>query len=130
MEKRRLNKISKLIQKDLGEIIQNDARTGMKGTIISVTEVSVTDDLSIAKVYLSVFPKDRREGVVQGLKDNTPAIRNALAQKIRHQLRKIPRLSFHSDESLDYVEAIEASLKGEDENPIKNPSILDKRGKI
>ena len=81
MEKRRLNKISKLIQKDLGEIIQNDARTGMKGTIISVTEVSVTDDLSIAKVYLSVFPKDRREGVVQGLKDNTPAIRNALAQK-------------------------------------------------
>ncbi|NQX80656.1 MAG: 30S ribosome-binding factor RbfA [Flavobacteriaceae bacterium] len=130
MEKRRLNKISKLIQKDLGEIIQNDARTGMKGTIISVTEVSVTDDLSIAKVYLSVFPKDRREGVVQGLKDNTPAIRNALAQKIRHQLRKIPRLSFHSDESLDYVEAIEASLKGEDENPIKNPSILDKRGNI
>ena len=130
MEKRRLNKISKLIQKDLGEIIQNDARTGMKGTIISVTAVSVTDDLSIAKVYLSVFPKDRREGVVQGLKDNTPAIRNALAQKIRHQLRKIPRLSFHSDESLDYVEAIEASLKGEDENPIKNPSILDKRGKI
>lgn len=117
------------MQQDLVDILQAAARDGMKGVIISVTKVSVTSDLSQAKVYLSVFPSDKRDEIVEGIKSNTPAIRNEMAQKTRHQLRRMPELMFYGDDSLDYIDALNESLQGRDENPILNPEILPKRKK-
>lgn len=129
METNRQKKIAGVLQKDLVEILQNAAKDGMKGVIISVTNVSVTSDLSIAKVYISVFPQVKRTLIVEGIKSNTAAIRHELAHRTRNQLRRMPELLFYLDDSLDYIEDIDNSLSGKVDDPIKNPDILDKRFK-
>ena len=129
METQRQKKIAGIIQKDLAEILQRAATDGgMRGTIISVTKVSVTVDLSIAKVYLSIFPSKEAPAVLEGIKSNQPLIRHELAQRARHQFRRMPELIFYLDDSLDYIENIEKSLEGEDD-PIDNPDLLPRRKK-
>lgn len=129
METNRQKKIAGVLQKDLVDVLQNAAQEGMKGVIISVTKVNVTADLSVAKVYLSIFPNDKRDELIEGIKTNTALIKHELAQRTRNQLRRMPELNFYMDDSLDYIEDIDASLRGDVENPIKNPEILSKRKK-
>ena len=129
METQRQKKIAGIIQKDLAEILQRAATDGgMQGTIISVTKVSVTADLSIAKVYLSIFPSKDAASVMEGIQSNQPLIRHELAQRARHQFRRMPELIFYLDDSLDYIENIEKSLEGGDD-PIDNPDLLPRRKK-
>ncbi|MCB0438356.1 MAG: ribosome-binding factor A, partial [Mangrovimonas sp.] len=122
-------KIGALLQKDLVDILQNSAtQGGMKGVIISVSKVTVTTDLSIAKAYLSIFPKDKTNELLEGIRDNVVSIRHELARRTKNQLRRMPQLEFFIDDSVDYMDGIERSLKGLD-NPISNPGLLDKRKK-
>ena len=122
-ETNRQRKIAGVLQKDLVDVLQKAAQSGMQGVIISVSKVSVTSDLGIAKVYLSIFPSEKREELIKGIVSNTPLIRHEMAKRTRNQLRRMPELLFFGDDSLDYIEEIDKSLKGEDENPIKNPPI-------
>ena len=128
MERNRQKKIASVLQTDLVDVLQSAARSGNLGVIISVTKVNVTVDISIAKVYLSVFPTDKRESLLEGIKSNAPKIKHELAQRTRHQLRRMPELQFYIDDSLEYIDQIERSLKGLD-NPLENPDSLDKRKK-
>ncbi len=129
METQRQKKIAGIIQKDIADILQRAATDGgLRGTLISVSKVSVTTDLSIAKVYLSVFPAKDGTALLEGIKSNHSLIRHELSQRTRYQLRRVPELLFFLDDSLEYIESIEKSLKGE-ENPVKNPDLLEKRKK-
>ncbi|MFC4722808.1 30S ribosome-binding factor RbfA [Geojedonia litorea] len=128
-ESHRQKRIGGILQKDLAEVLQGAAtRGGLKGIIISVTKVNVTVDLSIAKVYLSVFPNKEAKELLKGIRSNTPLIRHELAQRTKNQLRRMPNLEFFIDDSLEYIDRIEKSLKGDD-NPIIDPNLLDKRKK-
>lgn len=130
METQRQKKIAGVIQEDIVDILQRAAIDGgLRGTLISVTKVSVTTDLSIAKVYISIFPNKDTDELMKGIKSNQPLIKHELAQRTKNQLRRVPELSFFLDDSLDYIENIEKSLKGE-ENPIENRDLLDKRKKL
>ncbi|WP_435261538.1 30S ribosome-binding factor RbfA [Tenacibaculum sp. nBUS_03] len=128
-ETNRQRKIAGVLQQDLVDVLQRAAQDGMRGVIISVSKVSVTSDLGVAKVYLSVFPSDKRDEIIEGVKSNTPLIRHEMAQRTKNQLRRMPELLFFGDDSLDYIEDIDKSLKGEDIDPIKNPDVLPKRQK-
>ncbi|TRZ46084.1 30S ribosome-binding factor RbfA [Robertkochia solimangrovi] len=129
METQRQKKIAGVLQKDLAEILQRAAKDGgMTGTLISVTKVNVTTDLSIAKVYVSIFPHDNGKELLEGMRSNQPLIKHQLALRTKNQLRRVPELEFHIDDSLEYIDRIENSLKGND-NPIQNPDLLDKRKK-
>ncbi|MDO3695387.1 30S ribosome-binding factor RbfA [Wenyingzhuangia sp. chi5] len=128
-ETNRQKKIAGVIQKDLAEVLQADARNGLRGVIISVSKVNVTADLGQAKAYLSVFPSEKRAEIIKAVNANVVGIRHELAQRTKHQLRRMPNLLFFGDDSLDYIENIDDSLKGKDVNPIYNPEILDKRKK-
>ena len=129
MESNRQKKIAGIIQKDLVDVLQRAASDGgLTGVIISVSKVSVTVDLSIAKVYLSIFPDKEAKELLEGICSNTALIRHELAQRTRHQLRRMPTLEFFNDDSLEYIDNIERSLKGED-NPIKDTDLLGKRKK-
>ena len=119
MESTRLKKVSRLLERDLGEIFQQMAKSHLKGTLLSVTKVRVTPDLSIAKTYISVFPADNAQEILAEIRDQTSQIRNELAQRVRQQLRVIPALQFYVDDTLDYQENIDRLLRGEGENPIK-----------
>lgn len=128
-ESQRQKKIGSVLQRDLVEVLQGAAtQGGMHGVLISVSKVKVTVDLSVAKVYLSIFPNNKGAELLEGIKSNTPLIKHELAQRTKHQLRRMPQLEFFIDDSLEYIDQIEKSLKGKD-NPIENPDLLDRRKK-
>jgi len=110
-------------------VLQKAAQDGMKGVIISVSKVFVTSDLGVAKVYLSIFPSEKREEIIKGVQSNAPLIRHEMSQRTRNQLRRMPELLFFGDDTLDYLEEIDKSLQGKDEDPIKNPDVLPRRQK-
>ncbi len=128
-ESQRQKKIGSLLQRDLVDILQGAAtQGGMRGVIISVSKVKVTVDLSMAKVYLSIFPNDKAEVLVTGIRSNQPFIKHELAKRTKNQLRRMPELHFFIDDSLEHIDKIEKSLKGKD-NPINNPDLLGRRKK-
>ncbi len=110
MESTRQAKISRLLQKELSEIFRlQTAKTN--GIIVSVSGVRTSPDLSVAKVYLSLFPPEQSTGVLENIKNSARSIRYELAQKVRFQLRKVPELQFYLDDTLDYLENIDSLLK-------------------
>ena len=110
MESTRQAKISRLLQKELSELFrQQTAKT--HGTLVSVSVVRVSPDLSVARAYLSIFPSDKAEAVLQSINASAKTIRYELAQKLRNDLRKTPEFSFFIDDSLDYIENIDNLLK-------------------
>lgn len=111
MDTTRQLKISRLIQKELAEYFRGTGMGLGQGTIISVTVVRISPDLSIARVYLSIFPPAQRELVLKGLESQTRSIRFDLGKKIARQVRHIPELKFFIDDSLDYAERIDQLLK-------------------
>tara|TARA_Y100000287_G_scaffold119255_1_gene95957 strand:+ start:27 stop:419 length:393 start_codon:yes stop_codon:yes gene_type:complete len=130
MESQRQKKIASVLQRDMVDVLQGAARKGgMTGIIISVTQVKVTVDLSIAKIYLSIFPIQQAKSLIDGITSNTSIIKHELAQRTKNQLRRMPHLLFYLDDSLEYINQIENSLK-EPKNPILNPDLLKKRKKI
>lgn len=128
-ESHRQKKIGGILQQDLVEVLQGAAtKGGLRGVIISVSKVTVTADLSIAKVYLSIFPNSEAAELLKGIRSNTPLIRHELAQRTKHQLRRMPNLEFFIDDTLEYLDQIDKSLRGE-EDPIKDTDLLNKRKK-
>jgi len=130
METNRQKKIGGVLQRDLVDILQGEVRkNNISNLIISVSKVTVTTDLSIAKVYISVFPTEKAAEILAAIKSNTLLIKHNLSQRVKQQLRKVPNLSFYIDDSLDYIEKINSALTGS-ENPIANPELLVKRKKL
>lgn len=130
METNRQKKIGGVIQKDLVDILQGEIRkNGISNLVISVSKVSVTTDLGVARVYLSVFPQEKAPEILESIKSNMYLIKHDLSQRVRLQLRKVPNLAFFIDDSLDYIEKIDSALSGK-ENPIENRDLLEKRKKI
>lgn len=109
METTRQAKIARLLQKELSEIFRlQTAKT--QGVLVSVSAVRISPDLSVARVYLSVFPSDKAPVILENIKRNAKTIRYDLAQKVRYQLRKTPELTFFLDDTLDYLEHIDELL--------------------
>ena len=111
MQSTRQNKISRLIQKDLSEIFMLKTKDLFQGKLISVTSVRVTSDLAEAKVYVSVFPPEKSQEIVDKIEENNKSLRHELAQRVKNQLRIIPILKFYIDDSLEYANKIEELLK-------------------
>lgn len=129
METNRQKKIGGVLQRDLAEILQNHLReAGRTGILISVSKVKVTTDLSIAKAYLSIFPAKFAAEILEEINEVKPRIKHELAQRTKNQLRKMPDLNYYIDDSLDYIEGIENSIKGK-ENPLQDPDLLERRKK-
>lgn len=116
MESTRQKKVGRQIQKDVAEILLQKANTIMPGALISVSKVRMSPDLSYAKVFLSVFPLKDKAAFIKAMDIHTSEIRNEIGKRVRHQLRIVPDLSFHLDDSVDYAENIERLLRGEDTN--------------
>ena len=104
-------KVGREIQKDLAEIIRSKGMAAFGGALVTVSEVRVSPDLSVAKVFVSIFPSEKQAAVMQQLQDNTKAIRGELGREVSKQLRIVPELTFFLDSSLDYAEHIEELLK-------------------
>lgn len=111
MENTRQQKIAKQIQRDIAEILQRDLAAALRGTLVTVTTVRVSVDLSYAKIYISVFPFDKAQATLQLIEQNAKLIRGALGNRMRNQVKSIPELQFFIDDSLEYIENIDTLLK-------------------
>ena len=110
MQETRQNKIARLLQKELSVIFQEQTRA-MHGVMVSVTRTKVSPDLSVCTAYLSIFPSERGEELLQNIEKNNQQLRYALGQRVRYQLRIVPELRFFVDDSLDYIDRIDELLK-------------------
>lgn len=106
----RTERLGSVIQKDIGKILQQNYQPS--GTFITVTQVRVTQDLSIAKVYLSIFSPDRDvQPIYNAIDDAQDEIRYQLASKIKNQVRRIPEILFYEDDTAEYVNKMEQLFK-------------------
>ena len=110
METVRQQKVSRLLQKEIGLIFQNQTKHLAPGKIVSVTVVRISPDLGYARVYVSVFPADEPEKVVESFNENMYEIVKVLHPKIRNQFRVMPEVRFYYDDSLDYADRINQIL--------------------
>jgi len=105
----RLQKIERLIQKDLGEIFLLETRQ-LPGILVSVTKVRMSPDFSLSKAYLSIFPSEKGKEIIENINNQKKTIRYELGTRIGKQIRRIPELVFYLDDSLDYLENIDHLL--------------------
>lgn len=110
-ESTRQLKVSREIQRDLAEIIRVKGMAAFGGAMITVSGVKISPDLSVAKVYLSIFPSEKAGTVMEEIRLMGKSLRGELGRKMSKQLRIIPELNFYIDDSLDYVEKIDSLLK-------------------
>ena len=110
MQETRQNRIARLLQKELSLIFQSQTRM-MRGVMVSVTRTRISPDLSICTAYLSIFPSERGEEIINNINANAQTIRYELGTRVRNQLRIIPELRFFIDDSLDYIDRIDELLK-------------------
>lgn len=109
MEGKRQAKISRFIQKELSEIFRRYT-SSIPGMLVSVSNVRVSPDLSIARVYLSIFPPEKAAETLERIKNQSKTVRYELAASVKQILRKCPDLQFYLDDSLDYIENIDRLL--------------------
>jgi len=124
METTRQEKISRMLQKELGEIFLLYARE-LQGTLITVTSVRISPDLGIAHTHLSIFPGDKVKDVLAKVNADAKAVRYELGKRVRNQLRIVPALYFHVDDSLDYLENIDNLLKSDPPSPLKDGEVIE-----
>jgi ribosome-binding factor A len=111
MDTIRQNKVAKLLQKELGEVFQRESRNLFNGAFITVTMVKISPDMSIAKVYLSMFAVTDKKALLKHIKTQNNEVRKIIGNKLKNQLRIIPNFDYHIDDSLDYAMRIDELLK-------------------
>ncbi len=111
MESTRQLKVGRLIQKELSNVFIKDGQGFYGKTMVSITVVRMSSDLSVAKIYLSIFPNEKNKEVLKSLNDAKSRIRHLLGQKTKGQMRVIPELIFYFDDSAAYFEKIDGVLK-------------------
>lgn len=112
MDSLRQNKVNSLLQKEVAGILQEEGRRLLPGGLITVTGVRVSPDLGVAKVYVSLFPVKDKAAALERIRDDAHHLRGVLGRRVGRQMRVIPELIFHLDDSLDKQEEIDRLLKG------------------
>ncbi len=110
-ESTRQLKVAREIQREMAEIIRSKGMAAFDGALVSVSGVKISSDLSVAKIYVSIFPSAKADAVMGRLKENVRALRGELGRAMGKQLRIVPEIIFFLDSSLDYVEHIDELLK-------------------
>ena len=117
MDTKRQHKYSRLILRDIAEIFQKDFSSSFGNAFITITDVEVTPDLSIARVYVSILAAPDKQAIVDAIQDKKGAIRGELGRKIGKQVRIVPDLIFFLDETEDRAERIDAIIDSLDIPP-------------
>ena len=111
VESTRQLKVAREIQREMAEILRRKGMATFDGALVSVSGVKISSDLSVAKIYVSIFPSEKGGKVMDSLKENARSLRGELGHAMGKQLRIVPEIIFYLDSSLDYVAHIEELLK-------------------
>jgi ribosome-binding factor A len=113
----RQQKYSRLLQRDLGDIFQKDVKNRFGKAFITVTDVEVTPDLALARVYLSLMLVEKPNELLEEITERKSEIRKILGNRIGKQVRVVPDLQFFIDETLDRANRIDDILSNLDIPP-------------
>ncbi len=122
----RQQKFSRLIQKDLGEIFQRDMNNAFGKSFITITEVQMSPDLGLAKIYLSLMLSDNPKETLEAIQAKKSEIRKHLGNRIGKQVRIVPELVFYLDETIDQANKIDSILSKLDIPPADDEEESDK----
>lgn len=117
MESKRQQKVARQLQKDLSEIFQREVPHLFNGAFITVTSVRVSPDLSVARVYLSFLATKNKQMLLELIQEKGKVLRQHLGDRVRHQLRIVPELSFFLDDTADYADKMDKLFAGLDIPP-------------
>jgi len=117
MESKRQQKVARQLQKDLSEIFQREVPHLFNGAFITVTSVRVSPDLSVARVYLSFLATKNKEMLLESIREHSRALRQHLGDRVRHQLRIVPDLTYFIDDTAEYAEKMDKLFAGLDIPP-------------
>jgi ribosome-binding factor A len=106
----RQNRVERVIQEELSQYFQRNASEICLGAMVSVTIVRVTSDLSLARIYLSIFLGPDKKEVLESIRLHDRKIRGEIGNRLKN-MHKIPELLYYIDDSLDYAENIDKLLK-------------------
>jgi ribosome-binding factor A len=118
LETNRQKKVANIFQEELAEIFRKVSRESFQGTLLTVTSVWVSPDLSVSKVYLSIFPNKNQKEIIEKIKEKAPYYRSLMAKTAAKNMRTTPEFLFYLDTTLEDTEKIEKALRGEGNNPI------------
>lgn len=114
----RQNQVSEIIRRHFSLLLLEQGRQIFGNALVTVTEVQMSPDLTLAKIYLSVFNTDNKQAVLLEMEDQHPLLRQGLANRVRKHLRRVPDLAFYLDDTLDEMERVDQlfhKLKAEDQ---------------
>ena len=110
-ETTRQQKYSKLIQKELSDIFLRDKRGILDNAFITIADVRMSPDLSVAKVYISMLLVKDKEKVLENITQRKGEIRKALGNQIGKQVRIVPELIFFKDEVEEQATRLDELIK-------------------
>jgi ribosome-binding factor A len=111
MDSKRQSQINEMIKRNFGPIFQAEGTYIYGDAFVTVTQVQVTPDLSQAKIYLSIFNTEDKEAVLKRVVNHTHVLKQGLAARIKHHIRRIPAIHFYIDETIDEMFKVEALFK-------------------
>ncbi|HEX3933414.1 MAG TPA: ribosome-binding factor A [Puia sp.] len=110
-ENKRQKQVSALLLQELSDIFQRLGLSMIDGGLISLTTVKVTPDLLEARVYLSFFQVKDVPGTMKKIEDRGWEIKRELADRVKHQLRRIPILQYFHDDTLEHADKMDALFR-------------------
>jgi ribosome-binding factor A len=110
-ENKRQKQVSALLLQELSDIFQRLGLSMIDGGLISLTTVKVTPDLLEARVYLSFFQVKDVPGTMKKIEDRAWEIKRELADRVKHQLRRIPILQYFHDDTLEHADKMDALFR-------------------
>lgn len=109
METKRQRQIAELVKRNFGTILQEEGGYIYgNAPLVTVTNVKMSPDLNIAKIYLSVYNIDDKQSVIMELEGSQSRLRQVLGNRIKKQVRRIPEVQFHLDDTLDEMYRLNA----------------------
>ncbi|MCB9054041.1 MAG: 30S ribosome-binding factor RbfA [Lewinellaceae bacterium] len=102
MESKRQLQVAELIKRNFSVVLQNEG-TYIYGAepLVTVTKVKISPDFNLAKIYLSVYNTDHKQGVLLEMEEHLTRLKQSLTARIRKQVRRIPDIAFYLDDTLD-----------------------------
>ena len=121
-EGKRQRQVAGVIQEEMNDIFRRLNLNMINGGMVSISSVKVTPDLLEARIYLSLFKIEDTEAAMKKIEDRAWEIKKELAERVKHQLRRIPVLHYFKDDTLDHVFKMEEIFKQLNEEKNKKDS--------
>jgi ribosome-binding factor A len=103
----RQSQVGELIRRHFSMLLLEQGRQIFGNALVTLTEVKMSPDLTLAKVYLSVYNTDNKQAVLLEMEEQHPLLRQGLANRVRHHMRRVPDLAFYLDDTLDEMERVD-----------------------